>query len=96
MPMRFIYFTTLNVISLCRSVLATVVLNCRSKWVENESNFCPFLSRHRISKKRPYMIYFESLQIVTYINIVTHGEFYFVDNTFRPEFTIVDTFYVEF
>ena len=40
--------------------------------------------------------FFESLLIVTYINSVTHGAFYFVDNTFRPAFTFVDTFYVEF
>ena len=40
--------------------------------------------------------FFESLLSVTYINSVTHGAFYFVDYTFRPAFTFVDTFSVDF
>ena len=35
---------------------------------------------------------FESLLSITYINSVTHGEFYFVDYTFRPAFTFVNFF----
>ena len=40
--------------------------------------------------------FFQSLLSVTYINTVTHGAFYFVDNTFRPAFTFVDTFSDDF
>ena len=40
--------------------------------------------------------FFEGLLSVTYINSVTHGEFYVVDYTPRSEFTFVDTFPVEF
>ena len=40
--------------------------------------------------------FFENLISVTYINRVTHGVFYFVDNTFRPAFTFVETFSVDF
>ena len=39
--------------------------------------------------------FFECLLSVTYINIVTYEAYYFVDYTFRPEFTFVDTFYVD-
>ena len=40
--------------------------------------------------------FFESLLSVTYINSVTHGEFYFVDYISRSAFTFVDTFSVDF
>ena len=40
--------------------------------------------------------FFESLLSVTYINSVTHGEFYVVDYTFISAFNFVDTFSVEF
>ena len=36
--------------------------------------------------------FFESLLSFTYINSITHIAFYFVDYTFRPAFTFVDTF----
>ena len=36
--------------------------------------------------------FFECLMCVTYINSVTHGAFYLIDNTFRSTFTFVDTF----
>ena len=50
-PIRFSYFTTLNVIYLRRSVREVVALKCYSKWSANESDFCPFLSKHRRSEK---------------------------------------------
>ena len=37
-----------------------------------------------------------SLLIVTYINSVTHWAFYFVDYAFRPAFTFLDTFSIDF
>ena len=40
--------------------------------------------------------FFESLLCVTYINSVTHGAFYLIDNTFRQTFTFVDIFSVDF
>ena len=40
--------------------------------------------------------FFECMLGVTYINRVTHGEFYFLDYTFRPAFTFVETFFVAF
>ena len=36
--------------------------------------------------------FFERLLCVTYINSVTYGALYLIDNTFRPTFTLVDTF----
>ena len=39
---------------------------------------------------------FESLLSFTYINRVTHGACYFVDYTFRTEFSFVDTFLLTF
>ena len=33
---------------------------------------------------------------VTYINRVTHGALYLIDHTFRPTFTFVDAFSVDF
>ena len=47
----FICFTTLNVINLRRYLHGVVELKCCSKWSENESDFCPLLSRHRILEK---------------------------------------------
>ena len=43
----------------------------------------------------PVHSFFERLLSVTYIKSVTHGAFYFVDYTFIPEFTFVDTFSVD-
>ena len=40
--------------------------------------------------------FFERLLCVTYINSVTHGALYLIDNIFRPTFTFVDTFSVDF
>ena len=41
--------------------------------------------------------FFESLlSVVTYINSVTYGEFYFVDYILILSFTFVDTFSVDF
>ena len=36
--------------------------------------------------------FFEGFLCVTYINTITHGAFYLIDNTFRPTFTFVDAF----
>ena len=92
----FSWFATLNFIYLRRSVRDVVDLKCCSKCAANESDFCLFLSRLRRSEKWPSILFFERLLSVTYINSVTHGAFYFVDHTFIPEFTFVDTFSVDF
>ena len=40
--------------------------------------------------------FFERLLFVTYINSVTQEALCLIDNKFRPTFTFVDTFYVDF
>ena len=95
-PIGFSCFTTLNIIYLRRYVRGVVTLKCCSKWSENESDFCPFLSRRRISEKWPSILFFVSLLSVTCMNIVTNGAFYFEDYTFRPAFTFIDKISVEF
>ena len=94
-PIGFICFTTLNGIYVRRSV-RDIELKCCLEWAENESYFCPFLSRCRRSEKWPSILFFESLLSFTYINSVTHGEFYFVYYTLMSAITIVDTFSVDF
>ena len=56
--------------------------------------FCSWVDVGDRRNDRPF--FFECLLSVTYINGVTHGAFYFLDYTFRPEFTFVDKFYVDF
>ena len=56
-PIRFICFTTLNVIFLRRSVRSIVELKYCSKWAANESDFCLLLSRSRSSEKWPSKIF---------------------------------------
>ena len=41
----------------------------------------------------PYFL--ECLLCVNYINSVIHGSFYFIDQTFLPEFNFVDAFAVD-
>ena len=93
---RFICFITLNIIHLCRSVRDVVLLKWCTKWATNESDFCPFLSRHCRSEKWPSILFLEFLLSVTYINSVTHAAFYFIDYTSWMAFIFVDTFSVDF
>ena len=76
-PIRLRCFATLNVMHLRRSVHDVVDLKWCSKWAANESYFCPFLEDvgHWRNDIHNFLKY---LPIVTYMNIVKYGEFYFV------------------
>ena len=62
-PIGFICFNNLNVIHFRRSVRAVELSKCCTKWAANESDFCPFLSRHCRSEK------WSPKTIASYLNV---------------------------
>ena len=77
-PIWLIWFTTLNVAHLCKSVRDVVDLKCCYKWETKESDFCPFLRRCWTSEKIPPIIFCTNTTIFkTIIWCIIIGEKYF-------------------